>query len=378
LKDRYKIKPIKSGRFILSIAFISAIILCSHSIGLSQEKEKSLMESYIGNWYGEATIQNVNMSGGWSSGRSLGIHKTTKEIWHINLNVKFLHPLDDPLVVEEYKKLGVPVDHLKSMMSTSLSITGTATINGISEYTHKTREYCQECKGKDGTWKKDFPKILIPVSGNINLTENKINLGFGDLPKIYDVGLSYWFSSENVKMVAPDKIVFSYKRFEDNEIDQILSGELYRIKLQKRHFPEDIKPSEPIKTDNKTQLEITIPSKDVIKVAQSSEAVIRSESLIEVMKGKIYSLIKKLKPKTKFEVKTPVCIAGIRGTEFQIEIEDDGTTTVIVLDGEVEVSDLENKKTVIVRKNQKAVTKHRELPSDPIEIEPHQVFNWWQ
>jgi hypothetical protein len=157
-----------------------------------------------------------------------------------------------------------------------------------------------------------------------------------------------------------------------------VEGTIYAGEHKKKIFPKDIKPDEPIKTDKKTQLEITMPSKDVIKVAQNSEAVIRSESLMEVMKGKIHGLIKKLKPKTKFEIRTLTATTGVRGTEYALSVEDDGTTTVVVLDGEVEFSDKENKKTVIVKKNQKSVVKPGALPINPEEIDPERILNWWE
>ncbi len=158
----------------------------------------------------------------------------------------------------------------------------------------------------------------------------------------------------------------------------VYSGEIYQLDKNRVYFPKDIKPNEPIKTDKKTQLEITMPSNDVINVAQNTEAVIRSESLMEIMKGKIHGLIKKLKPNTKFEIHTPTSVTSVRGTEYELNVEDDGTTTVIVLDGEVEFSDKENKKTVIVKKNQISVCKPKDLPSDPYEINQDQLLKWWK
>lgn len=162
------------------------------------------------------------------------------------------------------------------------------------------------------------------------------------------------------------------------------TAELYRVESFKKTFPKDIKPNKPIKTDKKTQLEITMPSKDIIdiapiNIAPNTELVIKSENLLEIVKGKIHGLIKKLKPNAKFEIRTPTSVIVIRGpAEYKLNVEDDGTTTVIVLDGEVEFSDIENKKTVIVKKNQKSVVKPGILPTDPEEIDPEKILNWWE
>jgi hypothetical protein len=160
--------------------------------------------------------------------------------------------------------------------------------------------------------------------------------------------------------------------------DMNATGELYRVELLKKNFPRDIKPNEPIKTDKKTQLEITMPSKKVIKIAQNTEAVIKSESLIEVMRGRIHNLIKKLKPETKFNIRTPTATTGVRGTEYEIEVKDDGTTTVMVFSGEVEFSDIENRKTVIVKENQMSICKPKDLPQDPYEFNQEQILKWWR
>jgi len=364
------------------ISCLSVLILCSMPFLFAQEEQKNTIELYIGKWQGNAEIQNINMLGGWDSVSGfLGIHETIKEIFQIKFNLNFIHPLDDPLVIEECKKTGMSVDALKNirnMSFSSLRITGFADISGFEERKHETKKYCEECKGKDGVWKKNFSEIIVPVSGEVDLTKKEVNIYFGNLPKEYNFGLSYWFSSKNVKLLGQNKIEFSYRNFEKNAVDQSLAGELYKVKVIKNNFPEKIKPNKLIKTDRKTHLEITMPSKDVIKVSQNTEVVIRSESLIEVVKGKIHNLIKKLKPKTKFYIQTPAAIAGVRGTEYVLEVEDDGTTTIIVLDGEVELSDKDNKKTVIVKKNQKSVVKTGDLPPSPEGIDPKNIFKWWE
>jgi len=101
--------------------------------------------------------------------------------------------------------------------------------------------------------------------------------------------------------------------------------------------------------------------------------------LVEIMKGKMYSLIKKLKPGTKFEVKTPNSGTGVRGTEFVLNVEDDGSTKIIVLDGEVEFADKEYKKRVIVRNGQTStITKLNGLPSEAVRIDLEKNFKWWE
>ncbi|MCX6320920.1 MAG: FecR family protein [Bacteroidia bacterium] len=172
--------------------------------------------------------------------------------------------------------------------------------------------------------------------------------------------------------------IFINDEVSHTELIAKITGQLYRIETLKKTFPKDIKPDEPIKTDKKTQLEITMPSKDVINVAQNTEAVIRSESLMEVVKGKIHAMIEKLKVRGKFEYNTPAASFTVRGTEFELNVEDDGTTTLIVLDGELEFSDINKKKIMLVSKNQQVVVKPGEFPPLPVQIDPDKILRWWK
>ncbi|MGQ9604523.1 MAG: FecR domain-containing protein [bacterium] len=75
----------------------------------------------------------------------------------------------------------------------------------------------------------------------------------------------------------------------------------------------------------------------------------------------------------KFKVNSPTTILAVRGTEYAFNVEDNSTTTLIVLDGEVEFSDKQNRKGVLVKKNQQSVVKPGELPSEPLDINPDQI-----
>ncbi len=108
-------------------------------------------------------------------------------------------------------------------------------------------------------------------------------------------------------------------------------GEIYKIDNLKKSFPKDIKPNKPIKTDKRTRIEVTLPDVGKVNIAENTQAVLKSENLLEIVKGKIHALIDKLKPQTKFDVNTPTAIVGVRGTEYQIDVVDDGTTTLVAL-----------------------------------------------
>lgn len=64
------------------------------------------------------------------------------------------------------------------------------------------------------------------------------------------------------------------------------------------------------------------------------------------------------------DIRTAVCILGVRGTDFLVDVEE-GTTNVLVLEGSVEVSDLRRGKTVLLGAGEKSAATATTLPSDP-------------
>jgi len=67
---------------------------------------------------------------------------------------------------------------------------------------------------------------------------------------------------------------------------------------------------------------------------------------------RVERLIGRFKIKGKFEINTPPAIVAVRGTAFTIDVADDGTTLVAVLEGEVEVIDKNYLRSIIINKGQ--------------------------
>lgn len=79
-----------------------------------------------------------------------------------------------------------------------------------------------------------------------------------------------------------------------------------------------------------------------------------------------------------FKVKTSQGVIAVRGTQFITNAEKNGATTLTVFDGEVEFSDTQKKKTVLVKKNQKSTINPGGLPSVPVSIDTNQITKWWE
>jgi len=407
--------------FLVLVILISTVFLAFAREKL--DKQKSLIESYIGRWRGNVTSKNINRAGGWSD-KFLGYHEISKEEVNLYFNVRFLHPFDDPSI-KEYKKLGYPVEFIKGLKNLmpipdELKIIGYAILSGFTEYTHETKEYCEECAGKDGTSKKDFPGVVISVSGRINIVENNIDFDFNDMPEGYN---SLTFLLGEPKLIAPDKIEFNFKNFEEPNagvyaLEQLAKGELHRIYIKKDTLGKTVHINKPIKTDEFTQRDIVIPAvidapefpykTGELYVFNNTNCVFTSKNELYLETGEIVVLedrnwwkevdinkivseanipnkdlsleiiMDEIKISGSTKVQTPQAGGAVRGTQFITKVEKDGTTSLTVLDGEVEFSDKQMRKTVLVKKNQKSVVKPNGLPTEPVSIDSNQIPRWWK
>jgi len=83
---------------------------------------------------------------------------------------------------------------------------------------------------------------------------------------------------------------------------------------------------------------------------------------------------KKIKGESKSSmVITPESIIFPDGTEFSVEVADDGTTTVTTFDGRVLVMDLESRNIVAIGVNEQVTTR-----LEVTKIDPDLIDNWWE
>lgn len=157
--------------------------------------------------------------------------------------------------------------------------------------------------------------------------------------------------------------------------DSWAKGELHRIYTKKDTLGKTVFINEPIITDKFTQRDIVVPNKGKVIIKPNSECKFKEDRLLEQSLGEIYS---KIKPGGNYKVQAPQAVCGVRGTRFITKVKKDGTTTLTVLDGEVEFSDKEKKKTVVVKNNQRSVCLQGGLPSEPVTIEPNLILKWWE
>lgn len=167
-----------------------------------------------------------------------------------------------------------------------------------------------------------------------------------------------------------------------------ITGTLYRVSWEEH----DLQEGEIIETDKHTRKEIDheIEDPDGGDPMEQFELFLDAQAKIEVLAAnqsqcKIEQFHGKLRMKTKdltpeqAELKTPISVIGVRGTDYETQVDDDGTTTVTVFEGEVEFSDLDETETVTVGENQRSVVSPGELPTDPETIGERPPFSrWWE
>lgn len=82
---------------------------------------------------------------------------------------------------------------------------------------------------------------------------------------------------------------------------------------------------------------------------------------------RVKRLIGKFKAKTKFEFHTPIVITSVRGTAFTVDVADDGTTLIAVLEGKIEVIDKKELKSIIINGGQQITVTPQKPLAEPCE-----------
>lgn len=122
-----------------------------------------------------------------------------------------------------------------------------------------------------------------------------------------------------------------------------------------------------IRTDKTTQVNLADSAGNKISIGGKTEVKINDSSTFELLVGSITAFIKKLKPRTKFNLRIPFLgNNSIRGTIFSVWT-DKITMTLTVIEGEVEFSDLKGNK-VMVKDNQSCICTKEQGLQNPVTL----------
>lgn len=112
-----------------------------------------------------------------------------------------------------------------------------------------------------------------------------------------------------------------------------------------------------VRTKNGSTVELKTTVGDIIHLAPQTVFKLETGKDTTVKKfkllmGKVWANVKKLNNKTRFMIKTPTAVAGVRGTVFTLVFnEKEGTTSLYVSEGEVAIGEDEFKLEVSVSDN---------------------------
>lgn len=125
---------------------------------------------------------------------------------------------------------------------------------------------------------------------------------------------------------------------------------------------------------------ITLSENTIIRVERSlfdEKGEIR-EIKVQLPKGKVWSVVEKLpEQERKFNIETPNTVAGVRGTIFSTAYtQQDETTTVGVIAGEVGVSSTKTPGYVILKENMSTVVVSNKPPIPPQVLEEKERQEW--
>jgi len=145
---------------------------------------------------------------------------------------------------------------------------------------------------------------------------------------------------------------------------------------------DKLKKDDEIKVGEKSRLEISFPDGTIMRLAEKSRLKMSEISFntktedktvkVNLSIGKVWAKVKKLTtPESSVSVETSNAVAGVRGTVYRVNVDDDNSALVKVYDGSVYVA---NPPKETAEKPPVQVSKPTEVPG-PREVPPpyHQV-----
>jgi ferric-dicitrate binding protein FerR (iron transport regulator) len=117
-------------------------------------------------------------------------------------------------------------------------------------------------------------------------------------------------------------------------------------------------------TDMKAETEVTVTQMNSRRNGGSKVIVLHQ------WLGQTHNRVQQLlDPASRFEIETPTAVMAVRGTEFTLDVEPDGTTNIVVIEGTVDV--MAQEVTVAVQAGQATVTQPKQTPAP---VRPVSIF----
>lgn len=142
------------------------------------------------------------------------------------------------------------------------------------------------------------------------------------------------------------------------------------------HTNEVLYPGDQLRTGPRSRAAVLLSDRTVFRMGEQSYLRIRPEkkkrTALEILRGVFY-FFHRDNP-GEFDLQTPIVSAVVRGTEFHIEVLENNTTTLTVLDGEVEMSN--DLGALSFTSGQQGVTEPGQPPRRTAVVAAHNVIQW--
>lgn len=135
-----------------------------------------------------------------------------------------------------------------------------------------------------------------------------------------------------------------------------------------------------VRTGKDSRAELSFSDGSTIRLGENSKFLIRQNGTTRsftLLSGKFWAKVAKLSERARFEVESPTAVAGVRGTVFKVEVDQDSTSRVAVEEGEVEVHNPSLRgRMVRLAALQEAFVRRRLDPSAPRRFDPAKEPRW--
>lgn len=131
-----------------------------------------------------------------------------------------------------------------------------------------------------------------------------------------------------------------------------LEGSAFKSKNGKDWKPlskgDSLSVGDSVKTGTKSRLELTLPDGSKVRFSENTNFKVEASLFkdearsfgVKMFLGKVWAKASKAKKDSRFEVKTANAVAGVKGTTYRIDVQEDTSSLVRVYDGEVVVGSL--------------------------------------
>lgn len=101
----------------------------------------------------------------------------------------------------------------------------------------------------------------------------------------------------------------------------------------------------------------------------------RDNVTMKLLRGKIRSKVTKVKPGGGYRIQTPVATAGVRGTDFVVDVQTEHKVEIVVLEGEVNVMDFATGEEINVSKDFTAKIVNGKVETGKLSLEKREAIN---